>query len=465
MSRPVVGGNKAPPEARGESGFVGLANQGATCYLNSLIQALYLTPELRAGLFALDPQEHLNVQGIEEFDKQQALEKAGGNFADESLVEQLKGLGMNEHGARRSLIAVKNTFDAAMEFYWKHSESPGFCDPPPKIKASKKPRLIPLELQRLFSQLQLLQQRDISTEALTTRGFQWQGIDGRVQHDAHELIRLLIEATERSLKNTPGEKLCSSLYGGKFSYRMLCQHCRTPREPRVEPFLDLQIQVIHGASTPLDMARSLRQYCAAEILEGIECDACNTRNAHHRYALLDQLPPILTLSCMRFRCDKSTNFVRVKITDKAPFPLVIDMAPFADGTACAGTGEVEGEPGSDAELGHLREIRGRMLWIDEVQDLCLQLAAELINRHGEGVRADDLDASAVAALLSLHPDAASTAAAAAAAELEQEEAAAAAGTDGAATGDGATGAQSGSGSRSGGGGGKIVANASLLRGL
>ena len=31
--------------------------RGATCYLNSLIQAMYMTPELRLGLFAIDPAE------------------------------------------------------------------------------------------------------------------------------------------------------------------------------------------------------------------------------------------------------------------------------------------------------------------------------------------------------------------------------------------------------------------------
>jgi hypothetical protein len=36
------------------TGFVGLTNQGATCYLNSLLQSLYMTPELRAALYAWD---------------------------------------------------------------------------------------------------------------------------------------------------------------------------------------------------------------------------------------------------------------------------------------------------------------------------------------------------------------------------------------------------------------------------
>lgn len=35
------------------TGYVGLDNQGATCYLNSLIQALYMTPSLREGLYKL----------------------------------------------------------------------------------------------------------------------------------------------------------------------------------------------------------------------------------------------------------------------------------------------------------------------------------------------------------------------------------------------------------------------------
>eukprot|EP01052_Picozoa_sp_SAG31_P026489 SAG31_NODE_2402_length_5767_cov_4.440543_2_plen_1704_part_00 len=37
--------------AKSDSGFVGLSNQGATCYLNSLIQSLYMTPELRLGVY------------------------------------------------------------------------------------------------------------------------------------------------------------------------------------------------------------------------------------------------------------------------------------------------------------------------------------------------------------------------------------------------------------------------------
>ena len=48
-----------PPVA--VSGYAGLVNQGATCYINSLLQTLFMTPEFRT---AIDQWEYQVVKGL-----------------------------------------------------------------------------------------------------------------------------------------------------------------------------------------------------------------------------------------------------------------------------------------------------------------------------------------------------------------------------------------------------------------
>lgn len=67
---PTAKFNAAITDARPITNFVGLLNlcvypfpsrfsfpSGATCYLNSLLQALYMTPEFRQGIYELIPDE------------------------------------------------------------------------------------------------------------------------------------------------------------------------------------------------------------------------------------------------------------------------------------------------------------------------------------------------------------------------------------------------------------------------
>lgn len=42
-----------PPLKREKTHFAGLRNQGATCYLNSLFQTLYMSPEFRTEILNL----------------------------------------------------------------------------------------------------------------------------------------------------------------------------------------------------------------------------------------------------------------------------------------------------------------------------------------------------------------------------------------------------------------------------
>ena len=42
--------------------YLGLGNQGATCYMNSLLQALFMTPEVRNQIYAYAPFAESNPQ-------------------------------------------------------------------------------------------------------------------------------------------------------------------------------------------------------------------------------------------------------------------------------------------------------------------------------------------------------------------------------------------------------------------
>jgi ribosomal protein L7/L12 len=130
---------------------------------------MYMTPELRFGLFNVDPKE-LGAYSLDEYleEKSNAV-TLGIVEADDSKLEQLKEFGIEEEIARRALIIVKNAgIIEAMDYIDQHENelrtqiSKSTAEDSKKKK--KKPRLIPLELQRLFTQMQLLNRRSLSTQ-------------------------------------------------------------------------------------------------------------------------------------------------------------------------------------------------------------------------------------------------------------------------------------------------------------
>eukprot|EP00743_Colponemidia_sp_Colp-15_P009663 GILK01010573.1.p1 GENE.GILK01010573.1~~GILK01010573.1.p1 ORF type:complete len:1080 (+),score=254.90 GILK01010573.1:173-3412(+) len=77
-------GLQRPYDPRHPTGFVGLDNQGATCYLNSLLQACYMTPELRLAILNLD----LPVDSTEDDTKTKFLRSFQNLFVNLQLLDQ-----------------------------------------------------------------------------------------------------------------------------------------------------------------------------------------------------------------------------------------------------------------------------------------------------------------------------------------------------------------------------------------
>ncbi|XP_049568754.1 ubiquitin carboxyl-terminal hydrolase 40 isoform X10 [Orcinus orca] len=110
-----------------------------------------------------------------------------------------------------------------------------------KDKPDAKVRIIPLQLQRLFAQLLLLDQEAASTTDLTD-SFGWTSDEEMRQHDVQELNRILFSALETSLVGTSGHDLINRLYHGTIVNQIVCKECKNVSEKQ-EDFLDLTVAV------------------------------------------------------------------------------------------------------------------------------------------------------------------------------------------------------------------------------
>ncbi len=196
---------------------------------------------------------------------------------------------------------------------------------------------------------------------------------------------MLIDGIERSLKFTKGEKLCQQLYQGLLLNRITCQSCHRVSE-REEHYYDLNIQVLNC----VDIAAALRKYTMAEVLEGesaYACDSCGGKRSALRSSVLASLPPILTFSCNRFKCDRTTNWQREKIVDSSRFPLSLKMDAFLDGGKCSSLAPLE----SEQEAIVIEDLRKDMVWLDDVWELAMNAAEKLLTEKGIDIHLGFLD--------------------------------------------------------------------------
>ncbi|CAL1267253.1 unnamed protein product [Larinioides sclopetarius] len=244
-----------PPNRRLPCGLSGIENQGATCYLNSLLQTLLYTPEFREGLFSLSDAE---------------------------------------------LGSLEN-------------------------REKAKTRIIPLQLQRLFARLLLVDQQAASTTELTD-SFGWSNNEELQQHDVQELNRILFSAIDSSLVGTSGKDLISQLYHGSTITEIVCQVCGKISE-REEDFLDLNV-IVAGFNNLQDSLNAT--FLQTEIMKGknqYRCSTCCNLVDAKKGLKIQCLPPILTLSLLRFSYDIAKG-ERFKETGKFTFPFELDMAPY-----------------------------------------------------------------------------------------------------------------------------------------
>ncbi|XP_026973616.1 ubiquitin carboxyl-terminal hydrolase 40 isoform X2 [Sagmatias obliquidens] len=196
-----------------------------------------------------------------------------------------------------------------------------------KDKPDAKVRIIPLQLQRLFAQLLLLDQEAASTTDLTD-SFGWTSDEEMRQHDVQELNRILFSALETSLVGTSGHDLINRLYHGTIVNQIVCKECKNVSEKQ-EDFLDLTVAVrnVSGLEDAL-----WNMYVEEEVFDYdnlYHCGTCDRLVKAAKSAKLRKLPPFLTFSLLRFNFD-FVKCERYKETSCYTFPLRINLKPFCE---------------------------------------------------------------------------------------------------------------------------------------
>uniref|UniRef100_A0A224XFS3 Putative ubiquitin carboxyl-terminal hydrolase faf-x n=1 Tax=Panstrongylus lignarius TaxID=156445 RepID=A0A224XFS3_9HEMI len=283
-----------PIGPRPPSGFVGLKNAGATCYMNSVLQQLYMVTSIRQGLLAAEGA----TSDSEDFyttDTESIISNSGDQEEKSSLEESRKEYNI---GILKQVQAI-----------FGH------------LAYSKLQYYIPKGLWKHFK-------------------LQGEPVNLREQQDAVEFFMSLVESIDDALKALGQEQIMSKILGGSYSDQKICKGC-PHRYSKEEPFSVISVD-IRNQSTLQD---SLEQYVKGELLEGADayhCDKCNKKVVTVKRLCVKKLPPILTIQLKRFEYDYE-RVCAIKFNDYFEFPRLLDMEPYT----VSGLAKIEGEVDCD----------------------------------------------------------------------------------------------------------------------
>mmetsp|Transcript_23633 Transcript_23633/g.57953 ORF Transcript_23633/g.57953 Transcript_23633/m.57953 type:complete len:539 (-) Transcript_23633:443-2059(-) len=141
------------------------------------------------------------------------------------------------------------------------------------------------------------------------------------QEDAHEFLRLLIDAMQRSCKQAhttpcnpqdtppPESKTMDSeypfqLFRGTVESNVTCAACNA-KSSKIDPIEDIGLDVSQASSSSAilsDVGSALKRFARAEPLDtGYKCESCGAVGQATKQSRLASIPPILTLHLKRFR--------------------------------------------------------------------------------------------------------------------------------------------------------------------
>lgn len=392
--------------------FLGLKNQGCTCYSNSFLQQLFMNKNFRQAVMTTPLLEYHRTSVwhrddealvgrcvmvefrngswtkafIRDYDHDSKLHTLEYNLDNKTTKLQK----LNIHNGRRDVETGKVRIipaDDECRFLAESFELTDYTD-------SKQSNVLEYldsvsdretaayrvleQLQRTFCHLEFSKKRYYDpkplVEACKTLNMNF---DVYHQNDAAEFCDQLLDRIETSTKGRLASNLNYDtwsnlfkkvLFGGEFltqkiprdcdAYQQdkrLCGHWQSSRK---ESFLKLELIIRNKES----IDESLKELVQGELMDGdnkINCEVCTQKKATVRRTCLDTLPNTLIIHLKRFDLDFNT-FETVKLNSKLEFPMKLNLLKYTkDGIEyeekLANQSKLNGEADSSSSIASLHE--------------------------------------------------------------------------------------------------------------
>jgi ubiquitin C-terminal hydrolase len=265
-----------------ETGFVGLINQAMTCYLNSLLQTLYMTPEFRNAIYRWQYKPALQSAPL-------SIEQI--NASKKNIPYQLQKLFLQMQTTNKKCLSTQ---DLTQSFGWSSDDAFQQHD------VQELCRVMFDALEKMF--------KGTEQENLITELYQ-----GKIK----DYVKCVECNTESARVDVFLDiQLSIKSYIDEFNYNLYDS-----------------------------IEKALSSYIEPEILDGNNkyyCEKCKKLCKAHKGIIFEQFPYILCLQLKRFDFDYKT-MMRIKLNNKVTFPERIDIKPYLDESTCLNNQDLKTE--------------------------------------------------------------------------------------------------------------------------